>query len=173
MRVVSMISLVVVLGTGCDTREPASGTASAADSAVGAITVATEDAASNTAEAGDSAEVVATVDAFHRALEQGDTAAVQRLLADDAIVLESGGVEDRTEYFEHHLGADMAFAAAVPGEREVIRVEVRDGIAWLGSTSRRQGTFRGREIDSEGAELVVLHRSGDGWRIASVHWSSR
>jgi ketosteroid isomerase-like protein len=121
----------------------------------------------------DSAEVVATVDAFHRALAESDSAEVRRLLTADVLVLEGGAVEDREEYLGHHLGADMAFAAAVPGDRELLRVEVQDSAAWLATRSRRQGTFRGREVDSQGAELVVLRRTASGWRIASVHWSSR
>jgi ketosteroid isomerase-like protein len=121
----------------------------------------------------DSAEVVAAVDAFHRALAESDSAEVRRLLTADVLILEGGIVEDREEYLGHHLGADMAFAAAVPGNRELLRVEVHDSAAWVATRGRRQGTFRGREIDSQGAELVVLRRTASGWRIASVHWSSR
>jgi hypothetical protein len=35
-----------------------------------------------------------------------------------------------------------------------------------------RGTFRGRERDLEGAELMVLERRDGVWRIASIHWSS-
>lgn len=121
----------------------------------------------------DSAAVVAVVDAFHAALARADTTAVHRLLSENAVVQEGGGVEDRAEYFSHHLPADMAFAGAVQGERRLVTVEVRDDVAWVASTSRRAGTFRDRDIDLQGAELMVLTREPDGWRISAIHWSSR
>lgn len=121
----------------------------------------------------DSAAVVAVVDAFHQALEDADTAAVRRLLAEGAIIQEGGGIEDRSEYFAHHLPADMAFAGAVSAERRLVSVRVREDVAWVASSSRRVGTYRDREIDMQGAELMVLTRGPDGWRIAAIHWSSR
>jgi hypothetical protein len=30
-----------------------------------------------------------------------------------------------------------------------------------------------RDIDSQGAELMVLTRRGGRWMIAAIHWSSR
>lgn len=125
------------------------------------------------AQGSDSAAVVAVVDAFHAALQQADTATVRRLLSEDVVVQEGGGVEDRAEYFSHHLSADMAFAGAVQAERGVVSVEVRGDVAWVASTSRRTGTFRDREMDLQGAELMVLIRDADGWRISAIHWSSR
>ncbi|HEV2044415.1 MAG TPA: hypothetical protein VGR05_07020, partial [Sphingomicrobium sp.] len=57
----------------------------------------------------------ATVDAFHAALRQGDTRSAVALLADQVLIFESGGVErSKAEYESHHLGADAAFAKAVP-----------------------------------------------------------
>ncbi len=160
MRVYVIAGVLLAVGA-CGTDRPAESAAAGTDSAEPVSSPA------------DSAEIVATVEAFHRALAEGDTSEVRRLLTADVVVLEGGIVEDREEYLGHHLGADMAFAAAVPGHRELLRVEVHDSAAWLATTSRRQGTFRGREIDSQGAELVVLRRTASGWRIASVHWSSR
>ena len=121
----------------------------------------------------DSAAVVAVVDAFHTALEAADTAAVRRLLSEDVIVQEGGGVEDRAEYFSHHLASDMAFAGAVQAERRPVAVEVRGDVAWVASASRRTGMFRDREVDLQGAELMVLTRGAEGWRISAIHWSSR
>lgn len=121
----------------------------------------------------DSAAVAATVLRYHAALESGDSLAALALLADDAIVLESGGVESRAEYRSHHLASDIAFARAVKGVRSPVRVVVRGDAAWASSTSTTQGTYRDRTINSVGAELMVLMRSADGWKIAAIHWSSR
>lgn len=122
---------------------------------------------------GDSAAVVEVIERYHAALSAGDTATAMSLLSPDAVVLESGGIESREEYRSHHLPADMAFAKAVPRERGPIEVRVTGNTAWAASTSVTQGTFRDREINSQGAELMVLRRTDDGWRIEAIHWSSR
>lgn len=121
----------------------------------------------------DSAAVAAVVQDFHQSLAAGDSARIAGLLAPDATILESGGVETRAEYLGHHLPADIAFARAVPGGRDPVRVRVAGDAAWTTSTSTTKGTFRGRKVDSSGAELMVLTRSPAGWRIAAIHWSSR
>ncbi len=121
----------------------------------------------------DSLAVVAAVDAYHAALTTGDSSAVERLLAPDALILESGGVETRAEYLGGHLRGDIAFAQGVPRERGPIAVRVRGDLAWASSLSVTQGEYRGREINSASAELMVLERTASGWKIAAIHWSSR
>jgi ketosteroid isomerase-like protein len=121
----------------------------------------------------DSSVVVETVHRYHDALSRGDSAVALALLTPDAIVLESGGMETRAEYRAQHLPADMAFAAGVPSQRTVRRVEVTGGMAWVASTSTSQGEFRGRPINSAGAELIILNRTAEGWKISAIHWSSR
>lgn len=121
----------------------------------------------------DSTDVVAAVAAFHQALGRGDSVAALALLAPDALILEAGEVESREEYRSHHLHADIAFTRAVPGVTGPIRVVVTQDVAWATSTSSVVGTFEGRRMDSQGAELVVLSRTADGWRIRAIHWSSR
>lgn len=130
-------------------------------------------AALGTRPASDSAAVAATVERYHHSLALGDSAAALALLAPDAVILESGGVETRAEYRSHHLPADIAFARGVPSQRGPIRVRVQGDAAWATSTSTTQGEFRGRAVNSAGAELMVLTRTRDGWRIAAIHWSSR
>ena len=72
-----------------------------------------------------------------------------------------------------YLPADIAFARAVQGTRSPVRVTVRGDVAWATSTSTATGRFRGRDVNSTGAELMVLTRVADGgWQIAAIHWSS-
>ena len=120
--------------------------------------------------ANDSAAVAATVERFHKAVVAGDSALAMSLLAADAMVLESGGIETREEFRSHHLAADMAFAQAVKSERGPMRVVVRGDAAWVTSTSTATGEYRGRQVNSTGAELMVLSRTPDGWRITAIHW---
>lgn len=118
-------------------------------------------------------QVAAVVDAFHSALAAGDSATALSMLADDVTILESGGVEDKEHYRSGHLSGDMRFAQAVPRERGDIEVSVMGDVAWAHSTSITQGQMGDREINSQGAELVVLAREGGVWKIKAIHWSSR
>jgi|SRR5688500_951775 len=121
----------------------------------------------------DSTDVVNVVTRFHAALAAADTSSALGLLAPDAIILESGGLETVAEYRSHHLPADIAFAAGVASQRTVQRVQVQGDMAWVATTSLAQGEFRGRAVNSSGAELMVLTRTPAGWRISAIHWSSR
>lgn len=125
------------------------------------------------AMAADSAAVVAAVEGYHRALAAGDSVAALTLLAPDVVILESGGAETLAEYRSHHLPGDIAFARAARTTRSPLRVAVRGNAAWATSTSTVVGSYRGRAVNSAGAELMVLTRDGGGWKIAAIHWSSR
>ena len=118
-------------------------------------------------------QVAAVVEAFHSALAAGDSVTALSMLADDVTILESGGVENKEHYRSGHLAGDMRFAQAVPRERGDMEVSVRGDVAWAHSTSITQGQMGNREINSQGAELVVLAREGGIWKIKAIHWSSR
>lgn len=120
----------------------------------------------------DSTSIVATIDRFHSALATADSAAVRSILSDDVIVLESGSLETRAEYLSHHLGGDIEFARAVPSQRKVVRVSRAGNTAWVTSTSITTGDFKGRAINSNGTELMVLTKLNGKWRIRAIHWSS-
>jgi ketosteroid isomerase-like protein len=122
---------------------------------------------------GDSAAVAAVVERYHRALTGGDSVAALAQLAEDAVILESGSMESRQEYRSHHLAADIAFARAVKGTRSPVRVSLQGDVAWTTATSTTRGKFRGKAVNSIGAELMILTRSTDGWKINAIHWSSR
>ncbi|MDH3458783.1 MAG: nuclear transport factor 2 family protein [Gemmatimonadota bacterium] len=118
-------------------------------------------------------QVIAVIDAFHAALAAGDSTAALGQLAEDVIILESGGIEDKDHYRSGHLRGDMRFAQAVPRQRGEITVEIVGNVAWAYATSTAVGTMGDRAIDSQGAELMVLVRVADGWKIKAIHWSSR
>ena len=121
----------------------------------------------------DSADAVAVLHHFHAALEKGDSTTALSFLLPDVTILESGSVETLAEYRSHHLGADIAFAKAVPSKRTVVSVNVAGGAAWVASTSISQGENAGRAVNSTGAELIVLKKVGADWKISAIHWSSR
>jgi len=121
----------------------------------------------------DSTAVARVVSQFHAALAAGDSLAALALLADDVVILEAGGMETRTEYRAHHLAADLQFAQTVPSTSGPTLVTVQGGVAWAITASTTTGTFRGRAVNSDGAELMVLTLEDGVWRIRAVHWSSR
>lgn len=115
----------------------------------------------------------AVVDAFHAALSRGDTKAALALLADDALVFESGGVErGKTEYAAYHLAADAAFSQAVSANRNRRTASSIGSIAWIASEGRSTGTYKGKPVDQITSETMVLRRVGLNWKIVHIHWSS-
>jgi ketosteroid isomerase-like protein len=123
--------------------------------------------------ADDSARVAAAVTQFHAALAAGDSSAALAVLAPGAVILESGGIETVAQYRAGHLAGDIEFSRATTRTDALLTVRVSGDAAWAWSVSRMQGTFRGRAVDSDSAELMVLVRTAAGWRIAAIHWSSR
>lgn len=121
--------------------------------------------------ASDREAIAATVNAFHDALAKGDEAAALSLLAEDAQILESGDRQTRAAYTREHLPADIAFAKTVPSTQFALIVRQEGDVAWTTATSQSKGTYSGREINSDGAELMVLHKTSNGWRIRAIHWS--
>ena len=128
-------------------------------------------------EVGDIAQsarpAAAVVDAFHAALRRGDIKAAHSYLAENALIYEAGGVErGRQEYAAHHLGADAAFAQAVPGKVTRRAGEAVGNIAWIATEGRTTGTYKDKAIDQVTSETMVLQRQGRDWKIVHIHWSS-
>ena len=121
----------------------------------------------------DEADVIAIVDMYHSSLAAGDSTTALGLLAEDVTILESGGVENKEHYRSGHLAGDMRFAQAVSRVRGDVTVTLMGDVAWAWSTSVTEGQMGEREINSRGAELVVLARVDGAWKIKAIHWSSR
>ena len=140
---------------------------------IAALTVAAAKAGSPAPRSeSDSAAVATVVRDFHDALSRGDSARALTLLAHDAVILESGYVESRSEYRSNHLAEDIKFAKAVASKRGPLQVSVHGTTAWSAGTSTSKGMMSGKAIDSFGAESMVLTKEPVGWRIRSIHWSS-
>lgn len=119
------------------------------------------------------AAVRRVVEAFKKALRSGDSAAALALLHPDVRIYEGGHAETKEEYRRGHLGADMSFLRTVSFRTLWDEVRTGPALALYLSRYRAEGTFRDGEIDSRGAETIVLVRTAEGWRIRHIHWSSR
>jgi ketosteroid isomerase-like protein len=118
-------------------------------------------------------DVTAVLESFYSAMKNGDTAAAMALIAPDAVFVESGRLETRSEYETNHLPADIGFEKQVNGKRGPMQVKIQGDTAWVIATTEYDGVFDGGPVNFVSAQLAVLTRAEDIWRIRSIHWSSR
>jgi ketosteroid isomerase-like protein len=123
--------------------------------------------------ADDEADVAAAVKEFQTAMDTGDAATVMRYIADDALMMEGGTIENRMQYEKDHLPADLDFAKGMTAKRMPVKQDVRGDVAWVRTSTEFTGTFQGQPLSLLGLETMVLTREAEGWRIRALHWSSR
>jgi uncharacterized protein (TIGR02246 family) len=117
---------------------------------------------------------IAVVEAFSSALKAGDLERVGALLADDVLVLESGGAErSKQEYLGHHAGADAEFLKDTHIQVTGRTARLAGDFAWVGTESEMHASKDGAPLTLLATETMVLARTADGWRIVHIHWSSR
>lgn len=116
---------------------------------------------------------IAVVDAFHAAIDRGDAKAAAALLAEDAVIFESGEVErSKAEYASKHLPADVEFSKAVKSVVTRRSAHASGTLAWVASEGRTTGPYKGKALDLATTETMVLRRAGGTWKIVHIHWSS-
>jgi len=118
-------------------------------------------------------QVTAVLESFYGAMKAGDTAAAMRVIAPDAVFVESGTLETRAQYEANHLPADIKFESQVTGKRSPWRVAFHGDAAWVIATTEYEGTFENSPVNFVSAQLAVLTRDAGNWLIRSIHWSSR
>jgi ketosteroid isomerase-like protein len=118
-------------------------------------------------------EVAEVVDTFHHALKNGDESTIKKILADDVIIFEGGGVErSLSEYTEHHMAADMNFLKQMQSRKLEHHIKVLGNTAVSMSRSHVKGRYKDKDIDSEGMETLLLMLTGNQWKIVHIHWSN-
>jgi hypothetical protein len=121
----------------------------------------------------DSASAAALVTQFLAAFTSADTTTILRLLGADTQILERGIAEPLAAYRVKHLPDDITFARSSDIARIPRTVLVTGDVAYSAVTQTITGRYGKRPKGSAGPEVIVLSRGTAGWRIASVHWSSR
>jgi ketosteroid isomerase-like protein len=116
---------------------------------------------------------VQVLEDFRMAIINNDQEKASELLAEDARILESGGIETKEEYLSHHFHSDGKFLSAMEREVKSQKVKSNENTAWVSTVSHMSGSYNDREISVNSAELAVLVKTDEGWKISSVHWSSR
>ncbi len=127
------------------------------------------------AQQADRAGASAVLSAYKSAVERLDITGIDRLFADDAVVVESGKVEGNfLAYRDHHLGPELKeFKSFTFGNyRADIRLE--GPIAVATETYTYRIVLKSDEvIERLGVATSVLKWDGQSWRIISTHSSSR
>jgi hypothetical protein len=116
------------------------------------------------------ADVVAVVKTFYGGISAAKPADVMRLIAPDAVFMESGKIETRAEYEMNHLPADIEFEQKVKPMRGPLRVtfDGRDTAWVISRTEYDEGNPEKYVI----TQLMILTRDTGDWRIRSISWSS-
>lgn len=115
----------------------------------------------------------ATADAFNDAIARGDSAAARALLMPEVLIFESGDAErSADEYSRRHLPSDIEFMAGMKSERLSRSFGGDQTTHWVATKSRMQGHYKGKAVDLDSTETLVLTLTSAGWRIAHIHWSS-
>ena len=123
--------------------------------------------------ANDEADVAAAAKAFQTAMDTGDAPTVMRYIADDALMMEGGTIENRMQYEQNHLPLDLEFAKGMTAKRMPVQQSVRGDVAWVRTSTEFSGTFEGQPLALLGLETMVMTREPDGWKIKALHWSSQ
>jgi ketosteroid isomerase-like protein len=117
---------------------------------------------------------VVVIEQFSSALKTGDLKRAGEVLADDVVILESGGAEhSRDEYLGGHAKHDAAFLkdADVQVMRRTARAE--GSLAWVATESELHATDKGQPLILLSTETMVVKKIDAGWRIVHIHWSSQ
>jgi ketosteroid isomerase-like protein len=118
----------------------------------------------------DSAAVMAVVRGFKGALAAGDSTKVLSYLHDDLSVFEGRQAENLAQYRSGHLAADIAHLKTVTQTVTKESFRISGDMAYYTSLYSSVGTSRGREVNSNGTETMVLARTSAGWKVLHVHW---
>lgn len=111
--------------------------------------------------------------AFHAAINAGDGAKA-RVLLDDAVLIFEGGSVERSadQYASHHMKSDMAFLQQMQITTLEHQVKVMGNAAVSMARSNIHGRYKGKDIDINSMETIILAKDNEQWHIVHIHWSN-
>jgi ketosteroid isomerase-like protein len=130
------------------------------------------------AQASPDADAVAqVVDTFMTDIAGGQFESARQLMTPDAVVLANGQVlGDRDGYINGPAKGDAAALRATT-QRELLHRNAKAdaGHGWVVSEKRLRSTIAGAQAPREilVTETMLLARTGGGWKITHIHWSTR
>ena len=127
----------------------------------------------NSAQRVEPRNALTTAEAFNDAIVRGHSATARALLMPGVLIYESGDAErSADEYAKHHLTSDIEFMAGMQIEQLSRNSGGDQTTGWVATKSRLRGHYKGKAVDLDSTETLVLTRTSAGWRIAHIHWSS-
>lgn len=109
---------------------------------------------------------------FHKAIKKGYKKKARSLLADDVVIFEGGRVERSSDdYANLHMLADMKYLAKIRTQVLEHNVQVIGDTAYSMSRTKSTGQYKGKFINKEGMESMILLKKGGKWKIVHIHWS--
>ncbi len=119
-------------------------------------------------------DAVKVVDAFSAAIKAARLDDAKKLLDPKVLILESGSSErSRDEYMRGHAIEDAAFMQTAKQELRYRQAQADGNLAWVATESTLDATENGKHIVLLSTETMLLRKTGDGWKIVHIHWSSR
>lgn len=113
-------------------------------------------------------------DALYAALRTGDEKTVEKILADDVLILEGGHAQtSRADYMSGHMKSDMAFLPNVTSTTLERKVSQTGDLAWVITHSRTKGRYRDKEINELSREMLVMKHDGHNWQVTLIHWGEK
>lgn len=113
---------------------------------------------------------------YKAALERLDMDGVDKLFAEDNVVIENGKLEGSyADYLANHIGPELGHFTSFSFSDYKPSVRVSGDVAWATETYRYRIVLKddGKVIERQGVSSSVLQRTDGGWRIVSMHGSSR
>lgn len=132
-------------------------------------------AAQPAAATADTRAVTAVLARYKGAIEKLDARGTEHLFAADSQVFESGGAEGTyANYLQHHLAPELGEFRSFAFSDYKIDVRFVGGVALATETYRYRITPKaGDPVERLGVATSVLSKTGDEWRILSMHSSAR
>ena len=119
--------------------------------------------------------VMEVLSRYRSAVERLDATNTEQLFTEDSQVFENGGVEGTyRNYLAHHLGPELGHFTSFRFSNLAVDVRFEGPVALATETyTYRIERHEGEPIERRGVTTSVLRRTPQGWRIVSMHGSSR
>lgn len=127
-------------------------------------------------ESGDAVAIKKVLGDYKAALERLDMDGADVLFAKDNIVIANGKVEGSyADYLANHIGPELGHFSRFSFSEYEVSVQEHGDIAWATETYLYKITLKegSKVIERQGVASSVLRRTDEGWRIVSMHGSSR
>lgn len=112
---------------------------------------------------------------YRGAIERLDARGTERLFASDSAIFENGSVEGNyANYLAHHLGPELSHFRSFRFADHRLDLWCEGAVAVATETyTYRIERGQGDPIERRGVTTSVLRRTEAGWRIVTMHGSSR